>query len=66
MELYSQIEEEKRVHYMPVFEAVDELAANISSAKFAGAAFGDIEAEIHLRGMKILRKMAQGYLDQLR
>jgi len=40
------------------------LAAKISSAEFAGASFGDVEAEIHKNGMEVLHKMAQGYLNQ--
>ena len=64
MELYSKIFEPKREHYSQAFEALDELAAKISSAEFAGASFGDVEAEIHKNGMEVLRKMAQGYLNQ--
>ncbi len=64
MELYSKIEEDNTEHYCQAFEALDELAAKISSAEFAGASFGDVEAEIHKSGMEVLRKMAQGYLDQ--
>ncbi len=64
MELYSKIEEDKREHYFQAFEALDELAAKISSTEFAGASFGDVEAEIHKNGMEVLRKMAQGYLNQ--
>jgi hypothetical protein len=66
MKLYSNIDEEKKEHYFPAFEALDELAAKISSTEFAGASFGDIEAEIHQNGMEVLRKMAQGYLNQSR
>ena len=64
MELYSKIEEDKTEHYFQAFEALDELAAKISSTEFAGASFGDVEAEIHKNGMEVLRKMAQGYLNQ--
>ena len=64
MELYSKIEEDKIEHYFQAFEALDELAAKISSVEFAGASFGDIEAEIHKNGMEVLRKIAQGYLNQ--
>jgi len=64
MELYSKVFDAKREHYYPAFEALDELAAKISSAEFAGASFGDIEAEIHHNGMEVLRKMAQGDLNQ--
>ncbi len=64
MKLYSRIDEDKREHYFQTFEALDELAAKISSAEFAGASFGDVEAEIHKNGMEVLRKMAQGYLNQ--
>ena len=65
MELYSKIEEDKREHYCQAFEALDDLAAKISSVEFTGASFGDVEAEIHKNGMEVLRKMAQGYLNQI-
>ena len=64
MELYSKIKEDKREHYCQAFEALEELAGKISSAEFAGASFGDVEAEIHKTGMEVLRKMAQAYLNQ--
>jgi hypothetical protein len=66
MKLYRQIDEKKSEHYFLAFEALEELAAKISSAEFAGASFGDVEAEIHKNGMEVLRKMAQGYLNQRR
>lgn len=66
MELYSRIDFDQREHYFEAFEALDELAAKISSTEFAGASFGDVEAEIHKKGMEVLRKMAQGYLNQCR
>jgi hypothetical protein len=64
MELYSKVGAEKRVHYFDAFESLEELVVKISSTEFAGASFGDIEAEIHKNGMEVLRKMAQGYLNQ--
>ena len=64
MKLYNKVDEEKREHYLPAFEALDELAAKIASREFTGASFGDIEAEIHQNGMEVLRRMAQGYLNQ--
>lgn len=64
MELYSKIEEDNTEHYNQAFEALDELAAKIGSREFAGASFGDVIAAIHKSGMEVLRKMAQGYLDQ--
>jgi len=64
MELYSRVEENKREHYLQAFEALDELVGKISSAEFSGASFGDVEGEIHKNGMEVLRKMAQGYLNQ--
>ncbi len=59
-----KLAENKTEHYFQAFEALDELAAKISSAEFAGASFGDVEAEIHKNGMEVLHKMAQGYLNQ--
>jgi len=65
MELYSKIDEEKIEHYFQAFEALDELAAKISSAEFAGASFGDVEAEIHKNGMEVLRFHGAGLFKPL-
>jgi hypothetical protein len=43
MELYSKVNEQTREHYLPAFEALDELIATISTTE-TGTPFGDIEA----------------------
>jgi hypothetical protein len=64
MEFNSQINETKADHYLPAFEALDELAIKVSSVEFASAPFGDVEAEIQKIGKEVLRQLAQGYLNQ--
>lgn len=64
MDLNSKVDKQTKEYYLPAFETLDELVGKISSDEFAEASFGDIEAEIHLHGMEVLRKMAQGYLNQ--
>jgi len=66
MELNSQIDDAKKNHYIPAFEALDELVAKISGVEFVGASFGDIKAVIHEKGMEVLCQMAQSYLNQCR
>ncbi len=51
-------------HYIPFFEALDELASHISGVKFSSSSFGDVEAVIQQKGQEIIRQLAQGYLSQ--
>lgn len=64
MEFTSKVDSTKAEHYLPAFESLDELVATVSSIEFESASFGDVEDEIQKRGPEILRKMAQGYLNQ--
>lgn len=64
MNFTSRIAESKKEHYLPSFEALDELAAHISGAKFSEASLGDVEAVIQKKGQEIIRQLAQGYLSQ--
>ncbi len=64
MARYDTIDEEKRVHYLPAFEAFDGLVAQISSAGVAGKSFGEIEAVIQQEGIEVFRQLAQGHLNQ--
>jgi len=66
MEFSRQINEATVEHYLPAFEALDELAVKISGADFSSADFGELENEIQQIGQEVLRQMAQGYLNQRR
>lgn len=64
MNYTSNIAENNKKHYLPSFEALDELAAYISSLKFSQSSFGNIETVIQEKGQEIIRQLAQGYLNQ--
>ncbi len=64
MEFSRQINGATVEHYLPAFEALDELAVKISGTEFSSASFGEVENEIQLLGQEVLRQMAQGYLNQ--
>ncbi len=64
MYLHSHIAENNTEHYFRSFEALDNLAAHISSTEFSDSSFGDIESVIQEKGQEIIRQLAQGYLYQ--
>ncbi len=64
MALYDTLNEEKRDHYLPAFEAFEQLVGQLASAESADKSFGDIEALIEQKGMEVFRQLAQGQLNQ--
>lgn len=60
----SHIAESNKEHYLPSFEALDELAAHISNSEFSKSSFGDVESVIQEKGQEVIRQLAQGYLYQ--
>ncbi len=59
-----KIGEKEKLHYGDALGSFEELIAELSESDVAAGSLGDAETFIQQRGMEVMRKLLEGYLNE--